>query len=141
MKPLTDLTIEKVLRNFEFLGDWTERYRYIIDLGKKLPPMDDALKTEESRVRGCQSQVWLVASTDANSGGVSLLADSDAHIVRGLIAMLLVLYAGKTPEEILAIDAKDVFGRLGLDQRLSPSRANGLFSIVGRIREFAQEAA
>lgn len=139
MKTLSDISIEKLLRNFELLGDWTERYRYLVSLGKKLPPMDDALKTEATRVRGCQSQVWMVATTD--DGTMSLVADSDGHIVRGLIALLMILYSGKTPEEILDIDAKEVFRQLGLDQHLSPSRANGLFSMVGRIRDFAEHAA
>lgn len=141
MKTLNDISIEKLIKTFELLGDWTERYRYLISLGKKLPPMDDALKTEETRVRGCQSQVWLVAAPSGDAGALTFVADSDAHIVRGLVAMLLILYSGKTPEQILAIDAEDVFSQLGLDKHLSPSRANGVFSMVGRIRDFARSAA
>jgi cysteine desulfuration protein SufE len=141
MSTLRDISIEKLLRHFTLFGDWTERYRFIIDLGRKLPPMDDALKTEETRVRGCQSQVWLVAERDDEEGTLSFVADSDAHIVRGLAAVLLILYSGKTPEEILAVDAEGVLSQLGLDQHLSPSRANGVFSMVGRIRDFARSAA
>ena len=141
MPALSEITIEKLLRNFARTSDWTERYRYIIELGKKLPPMDDALKTEETLVRGCQSQVWLVVSGEEDTGALSMTVDSDAHIVRGLAALLLILYSGKTPEEALEIDAREVLGGLGLDKHLSPSRANGLFSMVNRIREFAEAAA
>ena len=140
MSTLNDITIEKLIRGFKLLGNWTDRYRYIIDLGKKLPPMDDALKVEETRVRGCQSQVWLIGHTDADAGTLSFEVDSDAQIVRGLAALLMILYSGKTPDEILAVDAKDVFSQLGFDQHLSPSRANGVFSMVARIREYAEHA-
>jgi len=140
MSSLQDITLERLNRSFSLFGDWRDRYGFIIDLGRKLPPMDDALKTEETRVRGCQSQVWIVAELDEATGAMSFVADSDAHIVRGLTALLLILYSGKTPEEILAVDARGTFSELGLDQHLSPSRANGVYSMVGRIRDFARSA-
>lgn len=130
--------ITELQENFSLFDDWEDRYAYVIELGKKLPPMDEALKNPETKVEGCTSQVWFVRQK-ANDGSLTFLGDSDAHIVRGLIAILFVLYGGKTPEEILAIDAREVLGGLGLDQHLSPSRTNGLFAMVGRIRAFAEE--
>ena len=132
------MDIDELIENFEFLGDWEERYRYIIELGRKLPDFDDAHRTEENKVRGCQSQVWLV--TDENPANPDLLyfqADSDAHIVRGLLAILLMMFAGKSASAILAVDAKALLAKLGLDQHLSPSRANGLNSMVQRVRSIA----
>ena len=129
---------EELVENFEFLGDWEERYRYIIDLGKKLSPLEDAERIEDNIVRGCQSQVWLVR--DANAGDkLKFRADSDAFIVRGLLALVLTAYDSRTAKDILAFDAKSFFQRLGLDQHLSPSRANGLHSIVQKIRTIASE--
>lgn len=125
--------------NFSLLDDWEDRYRYVIELGRMLDPMDDALKTPETKVEGCTSQVWFVRQRD-DTGALTFIGDSDAHIVRGLIAILFVLYSGKQPDEILAIDARAVLSGLGLDQHLSPSRTNGLFAMVGRIRAFAEEA-
>ena len=132
------MDIDELIENFEFLGDWEERYRYIIELGRKLPDFDPKNRTEENKVRGCQSQVWLV--TDDHSENSDLLyfrADSDAHIVRGLLAILLMMFTGKSASAILAVDAKDVFAKLGLDQHLSPSRANGLNAMVQRVRAIA----
>jgi len=129
---------EELVEDFEFLGDWEERYRYIIDLGKKLSPLDESERIEENIVRGCQSQVWLVR--DANEGeNLKFRADSDAFIVRGLLALVLAAYDSRSASEILSFDAKDFFQRLGLDQHLSPSRANGLHSIVQKIRTIAAE--
>jgi len=132
---------EELIEDFSFLDDWEDRFRYVIDLGKALEPMDDSLKTEESKVRGCTSQVWIVPDETTDGQGrkvLSFLADSDAHIVRGLIAILLRLYSGRTPQEILSLDIKGTIDRLGFAQHLSPNRANGLFSMVERIRGMAQ---
>ncbi len=132
------MDIEELIENFEFLGDWEERYRYIIELGRKLPDFDPNHRTEENKVRGCQSQVWLVTDDDAdNPELLRFRADSDAHIVRGLLAILLMMFTGKTSSAILSVDAKDVFAKLGLDQHLSPSRANGLNAMVQRVRSIA----
>ncbi len=118
-----------------FLDDWEDRYRYVIDLGKSLPPLDDALKTPTTRVDGCASQVWLVPRRA--DGRIDFDGDSDAMIVRGLIAVLRALYGGRSADEILAIDAQGSFGRLGLDQALSAQRSNGLRAMVERLRAIA----
>ncbi|GAB4234015.1 MAG: SufE family protein [Kiloniellaceae bacterium] len=143
----TDTRVEELIDNFSFLDDWEDRFRYLIDLGRKLEPMDEALKTEATKVRGCTSQVWIVDEVrpgpDSGSGPPTLhfIADSDAHIVKGLIAVLMEIYDGRTPQEILAVDIKDAIGRLGFEQHLSPNRANGLFSMVERIRALAAREA
>jgi cysteine desulfuration protein SufE len=142
-----DSRVQDVIDNFSFLDDWEDRFRYLIDLGRKLAPMDDALKSEETKVRGCTSQVWIVSRVEAGSepeGPPTLhfIADSDAHIVKGLIAVLMAIYDGRSPQEILAVDIKRALGELGFEQHLSPNRANGLFSMVERIRALAaQETA
>jgi cysteine desulfuration protein SufE len=129
---------EEVVEDFEFLDDWEDRYRYIIDLGKRLPDMEEDEKTRDSKVEGCVSQVWLVAHHDPQRPDrLIFVADSDAHIVRGLVAILLIIYSGKTAEQILEIDARSLLGQLDLEGHLSPSRSNGLFSMVRRIRELA----
>ena len=122
---------------FELLGDWEERYRYVIDLGKDLSPLDDAEHTEANKVRGCASQVWLVTEPQAD-GRLKFRGDSDAHIVRGLIAILLRLYSGHSADEISAFDAKAAFEKLGLSGALSAQRSNGLASMVARIRRDAE---
>ena len=122
---------------FEVLGDWEERYRYVIDLGKDLAPLTDAERSEANKVRGCASQVWLVTEPQAG-GALRFRGDSDAHIVRGLIAILLRLYSGRKPAEILAFDAPAAFETLGLKGALSQQRSNGLASMVGRIRRDAE---
>ena len=131
---LTELTDE-----FDLLGDWEERYRYVIELGRDLAPLTDAERTEPYKVRGCASQVWLVTEPQAN-GTLKFRGDSDAHIVRGLIAILLRLYSGRTPAEILGFDAKAAFEKLGLTGALSSQRSNGLASMVARIRRDAEVA-
>ncbi|MBI3881969.1 MAG: SufE family protein [Verrucomicrobia bacterium] len=136
------MTIEKLTSNFELLGDWEERYGYLIDLGKKLPGLPDADKVEENRVHGCQAMVWLRMSRDTqNPALIRIRADSDAFIVRGLISVLMILFDGKTADEITAADVKSVFSRLGLDQHLSPTRKNGLFAMTERIRTLARGLA
>jgi cysteine desulfuration protein SufE len=122
---------------FEVLGDWEERYRYVIDLGRDLAPLTDAERSDANKVRGCASQVWLVTEPQAD-GTVRFRGDSDAHIVRGLIAILLRLYVGRRPTEILAFDAPAAFETLGLKGALSQQRSNGLASMVARIRRDAE---
>jgi cysteine desulfuration protein SufE len=151
--PSIDSRVEELIDNFSFLDDWEDRFRYLIDLGRKLEPMDEALKTEENKVRGCTSQVWIVdevrpgtpGSGSPGSGSAAptlhFIADSDAHIVKGLIAVLMEIYDGRTPQEILAVDIKRAIGQLGFEQHLSPNRANGLFSMVERIRALAAKEA
>jgi len=135
--PLNDLTIDDVIDSFAFLDDWDERYRYLIDLGRQLPDMDEAGRTDENKVRGCQSQVWLVPHM-SDSGELMFDGDSDAHIVKGLVALILLIFSGKTPAAILATDARAVLEQLDLKGHLSPMRANGLFAMVERIGVIAK---
>ena len=134
------MNIEEIVDNFGLFEDWEDRYRYLISLGEALPPMAEALKTEETKVRGCMSQVWIVLGWDA-AGRLSIVADSDAQIVRGLVAILCTLFQGKTAEEIGRIDVEATFKKLGLDQHLSPNRRNGFFSMVERIRSFTRRGS
>lgn len=132
------MTLEELVENFEYLEDWEERYRYIIELGRKLPPFPEEHRTEENKVRGCISQVWLVAQISSDSPPViTFLADSDAAIVKGLIGIVMLLYSGKTPQQILALPTTDVFVRLGLDEHLSVNRRNGFLSMLERIKQIA----
>ena len=132
---LAELTAE-----FEVLGDWEERYRYVIDLGKDLAPLTDAERSDANKVRGCASQVWLVTEPQSD-GTLRFRGDSDAHIVRGLIAIVLRLFSGHRPGDILAFDAPAAFEQLGLKGALSQQRSNGLASMVARIRADAERAA
>lgn len=129
------MSIEDLVDNFDALDDWEDRYKYLIGLGNELPPMDDSLKTEHSKVRGCMSQVWLVMGWDGQ-GRLTLLADSDAQIVKGLIAVLVAIFGGRTKAEIQALDVDATFEQLGLDQHLSPNRRNGFFSMVETVKAF-----
>lgn len=122
--------------DFALFDDVRDKIEYIIDLGKDLPPLPDALKTEGNRVRGCQSQVWLVAELDPATRRIALRADSDAVIVKGLISLLLRIYGDRTPEAIAA-NPPAVFERVGLGKMLTPGRANGLYAMVERIRQLA----
>ncbi len=124
--------ITEIEETFEFLDDWEERFSYLIDLGKKLPTMDEAFKVETNRVHGCQASVWLWVDMDEDHR-LELQAISDAHIVNGLIAIMLSLYDGLTPQEARAVDAKAVVDRLGLSDHLSPTRRNGLWAMIERI--------
>jgi cysteine desulfuration protein SufE len=124
---------------FELLGDWEERYRYVIELGRELAPLTDAERSEANKVRGCASQVWLVTEPQGD-GTLRFRGDSDAHIVRGLIAVLLRLFSGRRPEAILAYDPKAAFDRLGLAGALSSQRSNGLAAMATRIRRDAEAA-
>ena len=135
-----DDALSELADEFELLGDWEERYRYVIELGKALAPLSDSERTDTYKVRGCASQVWLVTEA-RDDGTLGFRGDSDAHIVRGLIAILLRLYSGRAPAEILGFDAKAAFETLGLAGALSAQRSNGLASMVARIRRDAEAAA
>jgi cysteine desulfuration protein SufE len=135
-------TIDEIRENFELLEEWDDRYRYVIELGRTLEPMPEAEHSSENKVQGCVSQVWLSKKMHRGSDGPLLkyLGDSDAHIVRGLIAILLTLYSGRTPQEILAADATGVFDEFGFRDHLTPQRSNGLRAMVERIRTDARAA-
>ncbi len=137
MSPTIDQDLQDLKAEFDILSDWEERYRHIIDLGKALPPLSDDERSETNRVRGCASQVWLV--TEGSGERLQFRGDSDAHIVRGLIALLLRLYSDRAAEDILAFDARAALGELGLDGALSTQRTNGLASMVERIRRDAAD--
>ena len=137
------LTIDGITENFSLLDDWDDRYRYVIELGRGLPAFPEEARTESNKVQGCASQVWLTTRMQpdgAHGPLMTFLADSDAHIVRGLIAILFALYSGKPAREILSIDALALFDRLGLRENLTPQRSNGLRSVVERIRAEANAA-
>jgi len=136
-------TIDEIVENFELLDQWDDRYRYVIELGRALPPLPQAAYTEANKVRGCASQVWLLTHVKPDGGAgpsLSFEGDSDAHIVKGLIAILLALYSGKRAKEILDTDALALFDRIGLRENLTPQRSNGLRAMVERIRAEAKEA-
>lgn len=131
------MSVDSLIDDFSFLDQWEDRYRFVIELGQNLDPLSEADHSPATKVQGCVSQVWIVSRVDDGGDGQPRLyfrGDSDAHIVRGLIAILLEIYNGKTPEDILAIDPKAIFHQLGLDEHLSPQRSNGLYSMVNRIR-------
>lgn len=133
---------EEIADDFAFLDDWEERYRYVIELGKAMPALPEVLRSPATKVEGCASQVWIVPRLDGagRAARFDFEGESDAMIVRGLIAVLHALYAGLTPEEVLAVEAPAELGRLGLEQHLSSQRSNGLRAMVGRIRAIAQTA-
>jgi cysteine desulfuration protein SufE len=136
------MTINEIRENFDLLEDWDERYRYVIELGRTLEPMPEVEHSARNKVQGCVSQVWLSKRVDRDETGEALLkyrGDSDAHIVRGLIAILLTLYSGHTPRQILATDAIAVFDEFGFREHLTPQRSNGLRAMVERIRADARE--
>jgi len=135
------MTIDEIRENFDLLEDWDDRYRYVIELGRTLEPMPEAEHSAANKVQGCVSQVWLSKRVDRDEAGEALLkyrGDSDAHIVRGLIAILLTLYSGHTPRQILATDAIAVLDEFGFRQHLTPQRSNGLRAMVERIRADAR---
>ena len=138
------MTIDQILDDFEVLDSWDDRYRYIIELGRKLAPLPDAARNEANKVQGCASQVWFVSNAHPakNGGGpvLEFLGDSDAHIVKGLIAILFSLYSGQAAKKILDTDAVAFFERLGLREHLTPQRSNGFRSMVDRIKTDAQAA-
>lgn len=135
-------SFDEIVADFELLEDWEDRYRYVIELGRKLSPLPEEARTAANKVQGCVSQVWLATSIDPGNRAprLSFVGDSDAHIVRGLIAILFALYSGKTADDILAVDANSVLGELHLKEHLTPQRSNGLVAMVERIRKDAREA-
>ncbi len=139
--PLPD--IDELIENFALIDDWEERYRYVIELGRELEPLPEDARNETNKVRGCASQVWLLTDASRNDRGEPVLefrGDSDAHIVRGLVLLVLAFYSGRTAKDILARDVISLFKSIGLTEHLTPQRANGVRSMVERIRRDAQTA-
>jgi cysteine desulfuration protein SufE len=135
--------IEDIIENFSLLDDWDDRYRYLIELGRALAPLPEAARTDANKVRGCASQVWLETAVQPNGAAgpvLNFVGDSDAHIVRGLIAVLFALYSGQPAEHILSNDAVALFERLGLRDHLTPQRSNGFHAMVERVRRDATAA-
>jgi cysteine desulfuration protein SufE len=134
---------EEIAETFEFLDDWEDRYRHVIDMGRAMPPLEESLRVAATKVEGCASQVWLVPEVEGSGADavVEFRGDSDAMIVRGLIAVLIALFGGLTAREVLEVDAKAELARLGLHDHLSSQRSNGLAAMVQRIRGLASAAA
>ena len=136
-------SINAIVDDFALLDEWDDRYRYVIELGRKLAPLDEGDRNDRNKVQGCASQVWLATTVRPDGAGGPVLAfvgDSDAHIVKGLIAILLATYSGRHATEILATDAVELFNRLGLREHLTPQRSNGFRSMVDRIKSDARAA-
>lgn len=137
----SDKELQHLMDTFEFLDDWTDRYAYLIDIAKKLEPLEPADKTDSNKVEGCMSQVWLVSTRDQGDSSVlHFKGDSDAQIVKGLVAVVILMFSGKKGSAILETDEKAVFKDLGLDAHLSVGRRNGLESMVAQIKSLAQNA-
>lgn len=138
------MTIEQILDDFDVLDSWDDRYRYVIELGRKLAPLPESARNDANKVQGCTSQVWLISKTKPghNGGGpvLEFIGDSDAHIVKGLVAILLALYSGQPAKTIIDTDAHTIFRKLGLGEHLTPQRSNGFRSMVDRIRADAEAA-
>lgn len=135
-------TIETIAADFDLLDDWEDRYRYVIELGRQLPPLSPASKTDATKVRGCASQVWLVSTVEHDQEKrLVFQGESDSHIVQGLIAILLALTNHRTPQDLLALDIQETFNKLGLKEHLTPQRSNGLASMIARIKADAQALA
>lgn len=130
------MTIEELIENFEFLDSWEDKYRYIIELGEKMPPLAQQFHCDEWKVKGCQSQVWLLPEKSGDI--INFYGDSDAAIVKGLIAIVLMIYSSKTAAEIKQINIDEIFVKLGLREHLSPSRRNGLEAMIEKIRHYAE---
>ncbi len=138
------MSLDAIRSDFEVLDDWEDKYRYVIELGRALPALPEALRNEANKVRGCASQVWLATSVEPGADGrprLVLQGDSDALIVRGLVAILFAMYEGLTPAEVLGVDAPGIFAELGLKDHLTPQRSNGFASMVERIRADARTLA
>ena len=133
--------LDDIRSSFAFFDDWEDRYRFLIDLGRSLPPLPERHRTDANLVRGCQSQVWLVPRYDAVANRLHLAIDSDAHIVRGLAALVLAAFDGKSPGDVVEFDVDGLFEELALLRHLTPTRGNGLRAMVARIRAVAQESA
>ncbi len=137
------MTIDEIIENFSLLDEWDDRYRYVIELGRMLTPLPEQVRTEHNKVQGCASQVWLSTAVKPDGKGgpvLDFIGDSDAHIVRGLIAILFAIYSGKRARDILSTDAVAIFERLGLREHLTPQRSNGFRSMVERMRSDARTA-
>ena len=135
------MSIDEILDDFAYLDDWEDRYRYVIELGKAMPPLPEDDHIEANKVRGCASQVWLISTADrSNPPVLTFCGDSDALIVRGLIAILVTLYSGRTAEAIASIDPEAIFAKIGLRDHLTAQRSNGLSSMIARIRRDAEQA-
>ena len=137
------MSVDEIIDNFELMEEWDDRYRYLIELGRTLPPLPDADRNDVNKVQGCASQVWLATQVRPNGDSGPVLSfdgDSDAHIVRGLIAVLFALYSGKGAKHIISTDAIALFEQLGLRDHLTPQRSNGFRSMVDRIRRDANAA-
>jgi cysteine desulfuration protein SufE len=135
--------IDEIIDNFSLLDEWDDRYRYLIELGRELPPLAAEAHNDANKVRGCASQVWLDTRVRPNGAGgpvLTFVGDSDAHIVRGLIAILFAMYSGKSAKDILATDAVALFEKMGLREHLTPQRSNGFRSMVERIHSDARTA-
>jgi len=140
MTPELKSEIEDLVEEFELLDDWEQRYRYVIELGKALPELAQSDRTDANKVKGCVSQVWLMSEIDpVDPTRIRFHAQSDAHIVQGLAALLLRLYSRRTPDDIDAIDARDILTRIGLSEHLSPQRSNGLNAMISRIQASASQ--
>lgn len=129
------MTVDELIENFSFFENWEEKYQYVIDLGRQLEPLAEQYRTETWKVKGCQSQVWLVSQ--CQDGIFHFIGDSDAILVKGIIAIVLFIYNDKTPEEIKKVDVAEIFAKLGLEENLTPSRRNGMMSMVAKIKEYA----
>jgi cysteine desulfuration protein SufE len=138
------MSIERIIDDFGVLDSWDDRYRYVIELGRDLPPFPDAARNDRNKVQGCASQVWMISDTKPAKNGsgpvLQFQGDSDAHIVKGLIAILFALYSGQPAKKIIETDANTVFNQLGLGEHLTPQRSNGFRSMVDRIRSDARAA-
>ena len=137
------MPIDEIIENFALLDEWDDRYRYIIELGRTLPEFPESARVEANKVQGCASQVWMATGSHANGKAgpvLTFVGDSDAHIVRGLIAILFALYSGRPAKDILSLDALALFDRIGLREHLTPQRSNGFRSMVERIRADANAA-
>lgn len=132
------MSIEELIENFAFFDSWEEKYQYVIDLGRHLEPLAAEYKCDEWKVRGCQSQVWLVPTFKPHS--IHFYGDSDAILVKGIIAIVLMIYNDKSPEEIKNVDVQEIFAKLGLEENLTPSRRNGMMSMVEKIKQYATGA-
>lgn len=136
------MTLDDILENFEFLDEWEDKYRYVIELGRGMPEFPDKMRTDTYKIKGCVSQVWLVKHVDASAGEpvLSYEGDSDAHIVKGLVALVLAAFSGRKASQIVAFDTDAMFDRIGLREHLTPQRSNGLSAMVRRIKQDAQDA-
>ena len=135
------MSIAEIIENFSFLDEWDDRYKYLIELGNGLEPFPDSLQNSETKVQGCVSQVWIACREEPGSDPVlHFIGTSDAHIVRGLIAVTLAIFSGRRASEIVEIDEQQIFNELGLSEHITPQRSNGLRAMVARIKEIAQGA-